>query len=212
MNLASVGKRAALLVGAMGLTGLLVGGASFAYFYQYGPYQENTFAAGTVTIGDTSLATCQIANMQPGDSTAALQDNVNYFGGDSPCTYALTYTGSIPADLWLLNEIDAPAIGNSDSGLTDLTVAITDSNGTTYTSGMNAFNEDWMAYDVSNGWSDTVTVNYGLPFFNPNGNADQGATADVQLEAVAIQANPTNTIIGQTNPPTLGTPVDPPAA
>jgi predicted ribosomally synthesized peptide with SipW-like signal peptide len=207
VSLALTLKRLALVAGAVGTAGALVTGASFAMFNSTSGFQENTFAAGTVTLGDASPSfICQISNMEPGDSTPYYQSQGGS-GSDTQCQDTVTYTGSLPAWIGLTIENDSP---NSDSGSTialenpqdpnALQLHLADSCGNTFAlpapngentvtdlvngSGCNDGNSDG---SVNDGWTDTFTLDYYLPL--GASNQYQGGTAEVELQVVAVQAS-----------------------
>jgi hypothetical protein len=94
----------------VGAIATLATGASFALFSATGPTQNNTFAAGTVTLPSslsTGSVTLNLTNMAPGDTGSG--------------SYVLDYTGSIPAFLGL------KVTTSGDTGL-GITLAVTDVN------------------------------------------------------------------------------------
>jgi predicted ribosomally synthesized peptide with SipW-like signal peptide len=208
-------KRLALLVGAMGASAALVSAASFAMFNSTANFQENTFAAGTVQLNNASpTATCNVGPMEPGDSTPAYQ-SAGGNGQDTPCTYSVTYDGSLAAWIGLQIENDSPNqdIGSSvalenPSDPNALQVSISDTcgntipvpapNGEATTTDLILGNPNGSCANansdgsVNDNWSDTYTVNYYLPL--AAGNQYQGGTAEIELDAIAVQAsnNPLN--------------------
>jgi hypothetical protein len=83
----------------------LLGAASFALFTSQATGQTDTFAAGTVVLANTTptavntkLGSCDIKNMEPGDSSSSPpQAPLGGNGADPVCTYDLTYSGSLNA-------------------------------------------------------------------------------------------------------------------
>jgi hypothetical protein len=160
MNL--VNKRAALLATAVigvGAIATLATGASFALFSATGPTQNNTFAAGTVTLNQTldpSSVTLNLGNMAPGDTGSG--------------SYVLDYTGSIPAFLGL------KVTDTSDTGL-GLVLAVTDSN---QDSGYCIIGTNTGSYP----WCSTSTVNPpvigGSPYVIPV-NHNVGTQQDIYM-------------------------------
>lgn len=221
MSLALTLKRLALVAGALGTAGALVTGASFAMFNSTSGVQENTFAAGTVTLnGASPTVACAIGPMAPGDSTPAYE-NAGGNGADAPCTDTVTYAGSLPAWIGLTIENDSP---NSDIGSTvalenpsdpnALQLSLTDSCNNTFSipapNGENTTTEFVNGQactngnsdgSVNNGWTDTFTLNYYLPLGADN--QYQGGTAEIELEAVAVQAS-NNPLTGNPPAPTNG--------
>ncbi|MGC2190706.1 MAG: TasA family protein [Candidatus Dormiibacterota bacterium] len=100
-----------VLAGVVGVGAIasLATAASFALFTATGPTQNNTFAAGTVSL-PTSLSsgsvTLNLSNMAPGDSAQG--------------SYQLTYGGTLPAFLGV--EVTTSTTTSTDLGLA-LTVA-----------------------------------------------------------------------------------------
>ena len=90
-------RRLGLITLAVGTAGAVVAMASFALFTSAATPQKDTFAAGTVIIGQDSPATnCVIQNIEPGDS--------------GTCTYTVTYTGSLHAWVGLNVQTSAVAV------------------------------------------------------------------------------------------------------
>ncbi len=102
----SLGKRLALTVGAVGTVAALVGAVSFALFTSQAKGQTDTFAAGTVVLGSAATGSCNVQNMEPGDSSSG------YTAGnkaDPSCTYSITYSGSLNA--WVGLQIGVQSTG-----------------------------------------------------------------------------------------------------
>jgi hypothetical protein len=100
------GKRLALSVGALGTVAALVGAASFALFTSAATSQTDTFAAGTVILGGSNTSTCNITNMEPGDSSSGASAGNK---ADSPCEYTISYSGSLAAWIGLQIGVNSTA-------------------------------------------------------------------------------------------------------
>lgn len=172
-------KRAALLLGGLGLAGSLVYGASFALFTSAAGNQSNTFAAGTVSLTKTAGTDMTFNNMAPGDT----QSN----------SYTVSYSGSLPAwvglDTSASGTLITPPTGDTNATNDALQVTITDSNSKSFSD--DQVNQLVYGTPVNSGWTDTFTVTGALP--SAAGNDDQGATGTVTLTAHSVQsANNTN--------------------
>lgn len=210
MPLNRLGKRVALAAAALGMTGALASGASFALFSSSAAQATNSFAAGTVTLTRTAQTLCDIQNAAPGDS--------------GTCTYTLAYSGSLSAYVSLdvtvtgtAGDPSAPGGATGSEALYDgtqhgLSISITDAPSTgradlaLWTGSAKCFpsyllngridnpcpvatsketGQPLGSGPVSSGWTDTVTVNWSLPLDAPN--VYQGGHATVTLVASAVQ-------------------------
>lgn len=190
---------------ALGMTGAMVAGASFALFSSSAGSQNNGFTAGTVTLTRSSASTCKIGPIAPGDS--------------GTCTYQVSYSGSLAAYVSLdvaTHSLAGNAAASSGStgseALYDgtqhgLNIALTDlpssasPNTSLWTGSVDCVpggggaacatatsdesGQPLGSGPVTNGWSDTVTVHWSLPL--DSGNTYQGGSAIVVLTASAIQ-------------------------
>lgn len=165
-------KRLSLSLLAVGVISLIVSAASFALFTAQTTNENNTFTAGTVTIGNLTGCGNTINNIAPGDS------------GTFNCQ--VTYTGNL--DAWLgLSTTSGGDLMTCD-GANSLQVAITSG---AQSFGTNAADQVIGAAPVSNGTTKTFTVNWNLPL--AAGNSCQGDTANVALQVKAVQSkNNTN--------------------
>ena len=88
-------RKIGLMTLAVGTVGAVVAMASFALFTSAATPQSDTFASGTVIIGQDSPALhCVVQNIEPGDS--------------GTCTYKLTYSGSLNA--WVGLNVQTSAV------------------------------------------------------------------------------------------------------
>lgn len=169
-----IGKRAALFLGTLGITGMLVAGASFALFSSSANSQTDTFAAGTVVLnGPEEAQVFNIGPIAPGDSVNNAE------------AYTVTYVGNLNA--WI--GLDVSESGNIFGGATPLVVTVKDTaNSQTFGVG----NDQVVGKaPVADKWTDTFDVSYSMPL--DAGNTYQGETGTVMLTAHAVQsANNTN--------------------
>ena len=195
---------------AIASIGTLSLGGTWALFSAQQTSGDNSFAAGTVTVGPgaSSSVVCNVTGMVPGDSS-------NGFGSLSsalaPCTYRVKYTGSASAYLAVDIQVLAPSTSLPssaalyDSSATGLQLLVTSGtgvdkltylNGTTYrlVDGSNATVA--AGSTVSNLLLSTSAaatddehefdVNYALPTLA--GNGLQGGSATLKLTFRAVQA------------------------
>jgi hypothetical protein len=83
-------KRLLLTAGFIATVGsgvALVAGVTFGFFSATTPTQTNTFAAGTVSLTQSAVTSCNIAHVQPGDSGS--------------CHFTVAYTGNVSDGAWL---------------------------------------------------------------------------------------------------------------
>lgn len=162
-------KRIALSLLSVGLIAGLVAGGTFALFTAQTTNQNNTFTAGTVTLGAPVTTLVDVTNIAPGD-------------GDTE-TYDVTYTGSLDAWLGLDASISGdlttcnPGVFTVDisGGLAD--VSLDSSNLTA--------SDEVIGKFAQNG-SANLTIDWLLA-----GSADndcQGDTATISLTVKAVQA------------------------
>jgi hypothetical protein len=98
----SFGRRLALVVAALGAAGALAGTASFALFTSAATQETDTFAAGTVILGQTTeLPPCVFTD--GGTASQDAQGNITEIsnpmepGDTGKCVYDLKYSGSLNA-------------------------------------------------------------------------------------------------------------------
>lgn len=169
-----IGKRAALFLGTLGITGMLVAGASFAMFSSTANSQTDTFAAGTVVLnGPEAPQNFNIGPIAPGDSVSNAE------------AYTVTYAGNLNA--WI--GLDVAESGAIFGGSHPLAVTIKDTaNSQTFGVGTDQVVGN---APVADNWTDTFDVSYSMPLAADN--TYQGATGTVTLTAHAVQsANNTN--------------------
>jgi hypothetical protein len=187
-------SRKRLLVAAGTLTALgaattLVAGVTFGLF-SAGVAQTpaNTFTAGTVTLTQTASTSCTIAAMEPGDASTGWTTP----GTDTPCTFQVTYTGTLGAFIGL-GVVATPAIGGLYNGTsTGLQFLLTDGAGTSYTTGgvihtntATPLDPLFTNDDAAGTTTHTFTVNYQLPLSATN--SQQGLSTTLTLTAYAVQ-------------------------
>lgn len=159
-------KKILMSLATVGALSALVTGASFALFTAQTENQNNTFTAGTVTLGSVTPFSCGVStnNMAPGDSGA--------------CTVSVVYEGSL--DAWI--GVDFETDGALFQGANPMTV-----NFGTY----EEVGGKYVLGEYSDGGTATVTVNYSFPL--AAGNEYQGASGSIDLTFHAVQArNNTN--------------------
>ncbi|MDF2626421.1 MAG: spore coat protein [Symbiobacteriaceae bacterium] len=164
-----IGKRLALSLLAVGVTSLVVTAASFALFSAQTANNNNTFSAGTVTLGNVANCGNTINNIAPGDS------------GNFTCS--VQYTGSLNA--W---------VGYTATMGGDLTTC--DGGGRFTAPGLNTGAVPAViGTEAAPGDSRSVTVNWA--FALAAGNDCQGDSGNIGLTFYAVQArnntNGTNT-------------------
>lgn len=152
----------------------LVAGGTFALFSAETGSQENTFTAGTVTLGTPSTTLINVTKIAPGDSGSA--------------TYTVTYTGSLQA--WLgLTVTSTGDLFTCDDG-DKYTYSIT-SPGKTYD--RNTANQVVGSFNQN----DSVVFTLAGHLLSTAGNDCQGDSASISLQVKAVQArnntNPTST-------------------
>lgn len=157
-------KRLTLSLLAVAAISILVSGASFALFTASASNVDNTFTAGTVSLGSPSDNLVDLTNIAPGDTGNA-------------GTYQITYTGSL--DAWL--GLDTSTSGAIFGGATPLQVTISDG---TNTYSPNATNQVMGLF--TNGQSVTLSVDYAMPLAADN--SYQGASGTVSMMIHAVQA------------------------
>jgi predicted ribosomally synthesized peptide with SipW-like signal peptide len=184
-----LGTKIALGLAAAGTAAAMVAASSFALFTAQAQNQSNTFAAGTVSLNSTpATGECSISNMAPGDSsTGFAAGGLGYGNGgngslsDAPCTFDVTYTGSIPA--WL--GVSATVVEGS-TPLSDLVFQITDNNGNTI-----ADTGTVTQFEVQPNATEDITVNYGLPLSSTEQGGSVTLNLEVQAQQYANNQNPT---------------------
>lgn len=158
-------KRAALSLAAVSALSILVTGASFALFTAQTQNVNNTFSAGTVTLGTVTPFSCAVStqNMAPGDNGS--------------CDVSVTYTGSL--DAWI--GYSASGSGDLFAGATPMQISHSAANDGTY----------YVIGKKSNGQSATASIGYNFPL--GAGNEYQNKTGQINLSFHAVQAkNNTN--------------------
>ncbi|HYF76184.1 MAG TPA: TasA family protein [Symbiobacteriaceae bacterium] len=165
------GKRIVMSLLAVGVTALLVSAASFALFTAQTANNNNTFSAGTVTLGAVAGCSNTINNIAPGDA------------GTFNCT--VTYTGSLSA--W---------VGYTATMGGDLTTC--DGGGRFTAPGLNlSATPSVLGGVANNGDTRNVTVNWA--FALAAGNDCQGDSGTIGITFHAVQSANNTTGAGPTS-------------
>jgi hypothetical protein len=155
---------------------------------------NNSFSAGTVSLGSPATFSCSVSNMVPGDSstgyTPAVTGQTN--ATTNPCTFAVTYSGSAPAYL----AVDVAVGGTSlyDGSTSGLQLELSDGT-TSYTTGgvLKSTTGGGSATDLlvsktpdagSSNAVHTLTLNYALPTTAGNAYQNLGSTFTFTVHAV----------------------------
>ncbi|HWI66286.1 MAG TPA: TasA family protein [Symbiobacteriaceae bacterium] len=165
------GKKMALSMLAVGVTAMIVSAASFALFTASATNNNNTFTAGTVTLGAVAGCSNNIGPIAPGDS------------GNFNCD--VQYTGNL--DAW---------VGYTATISGDLTTC--DGGGRFTAPGLNLGAIPMvLGPAASNGQHRMVPVNWN--FALAAGNDCQGDTGTITVNFYAVQSR-NNTNAGNTGP------------
>lgn len=159
-------KKILMSLATVGALSALVTGASFALFTASTTNENNTFSAGTVTLGDVVPFSCGVStdNMAPGDTGS--------------CSVTVEYTGSL--DAWI--GVDFTTDGALFTGANPMQVTVP--------SGTQVLGK-YVLGEYSDGESASVTVDYEFPL--AAGNEYQGAEGTIDLMFHAVQSkNNTN--------------------
>lgn len=191
---------------AIAAVGTVTIGGAWALFSANESSANNSFAAGTVTVGEGSTAstTCNVTGMMPGDSSAGFGSLNQQL---SACAYRVKYTGSASAYLAVDIAIAAPsaALPSSaalyDASTTGLQVQVANGstnfmNGTTYkvvdgtntavAAGTPVTNLLLSTTPAATDDEFTFDIRYALPTLAPN--SLQGGSATVTLTFHAVQS------------------------
>lgn len=163
------GKRIAMSLLAVGVTALIVSAASFALFTAQTTNSDNTFSAGTVTLGAVAGCANTINNIAPGDSGSFTCD-VTYTGSLSAW---VGYTAAMTGDLASCDGANSLQVSNLASSKTVI-------------GGV-----------ASNGDHRAMTFNWNLPL--AAGNSCQGDSALVTVNFYAVQSANNTTGAGPTS-------------
>jgi len=165
-------KRILLSLATVGALSALITGATFALFTAQTENLNNTFSAGTVSLGNVALGACDIGdpdNLAPGDSGS--------------CTVEVTYSGSLEAFIGVQFSTEGALFG----GLHPVSVSLTGGEGN--------HKGYYLLGKYDDGDKAEVTVDWSFPI--DAGNDYQGASGTVNLKFVAVQArNNTETAPG----------------
>lgn len=197
-------------VGAL-LMVLATGSMAFGTSALFSDTVSNTpdsFTAGTVSVGlGTTATTCNLTGLAPGDSSSG------YGVGSAsrtPCTFAVEYTGSLPAYVAVDVEVVNGGTNLFTGGANGLQFKIGSSGGVSIVDGTSYLNASGVASTIvagtsvddvlmkttpaTSGEDFTFTIDYLLPLVAPN--ALQGGSATVQLTFHAVQsANQTTSCV-----------------
>lgn len=167
-----IAKRLSMSLLAVGLISLVVSAATFALFSATTTNVNNTFTAGTVTLGTPATTLVNVTNIAPGDSGSG--------------TYSVEYTGSLGAWLGLDTALSGDLTTCDGGGR--FVVNISDG-ANAYSA--NAANQVIGAVPVSTGTVVTLTANWALAL--AAGNDCQADSAQLSMMVHAVQsANNTN--------------------
>lgn len=172
-----IAKRVALSLLTVGVISAVVTAGTYALFSASTTNLNNTFTAGTVTLGSTTPFACTVhaGGLAPGDTGA--------------CNVSVTYTGSL--DAWL--GVDVSGSGDLFSGATPLAI-------TGIKSGATPLSQVAGKYVIgqrSTGQGAAVTIEYSFPLAADN--SYQGKSGDINLMFHAVQSR-NNTNIPVTGP------------
>lgn len=179
-------KRLTLSITVAAAVVSLVAGASFALFTASTGNSNNSFTAGTVTLNQTASTLADVGPLVPGDSSSKTLD--------------VTYTGNVNAWLGLVFTVNDPATGTS------LRTCSSNAFAATVTTGSSSFSANPGVQTiglVTPNDAKTYSLNYSLPL--ATGNGCQGATAKVQVNICAVQADQNTTGAGPTSWGACGT-------
>jgi len=192
-------------ISAVAAVGTVTLGGAWALFSADQTSADNSFVAGTVSVGDGSTAstTCNVTGMMPGDSSSGFGSLNEQLAA---CAYRVKYTGSAAAYLAVDIAIAAPSAALPstaalyDASATGLQVQVASGatnfmNGTTFKV-LNGTNTSVLAgTPVQNllvsttpaATNDELTfdIRYALPTLAPN--SLQGGSATVTLTFHAVQ-------------------------
>ncbi|MBU6316401.1 MAG: M73 family metallopeptidase [Acidobacteria bacterium] len=191
---------------AVAAVGTLTVGGAWALFSASETSANNSFVAGTVTVGDTGTAstTCDVTGMMPGDSSAGFGSLNEALDA---CAYRVKYTGSASAFLAVDIAVVAPSAALPSSpalytaSATGLQVKVSDGtstfmNGTTFrvlsganttvSAGTPVTNLLVATTPAATGDEFTFDIRYALPTLAPN--SLQGGSATVTLTFHAVQS------------------------
>ena len=163
------GKKMALSLLAVGVTALIVSAASFALFTAQAVNNNNTFSAGTVTLGTVAGCTNTYNNIAPGDMGSFTCD-VEYTGSLSAW---IGYTAMLTGDLETCDGANSLQVANLQNTKTVI--------GPTATNGQHR----------------AVTFNWNLPL--AAGNSCQGDAGLVTVNFYAVQSANNTTGAGPTS-------------
>lgn len=190
-----VSRRLALTLLALGAVGAVVAGATFAVFQSQAQSQSPGFAVGSVRLDTTGgSGGCTLSNLKPGEGSTGLGGTL------SPCTYSVTYRGTLAGWVGLNVTVEPQSGGLYTGGTGGLTLQVTDAYGNTFTVGgldqlvrvpigASDANGDG---SVNAGWQDTFTVNYYLPSTASGSLADKSSTVTLWAHAVQESNDPLN--------------------
>jgi len=207
--------RAAALLGFLGAGATFVSGITLGMFSSAGQAGgSNTFTAGVVSFGSPATTTCTINPMAPGDASTGWSPAGAAATCTYQVTYSGNVNAFLGLDLAVTGVAGSPvtpyggttpsaAAGLFDGTANGLQVLVTDTaatnflNNTTYRNqagsavGLTATSSVTglliSATPMTNGGTDTVTVNYKLP--TSASNAYNLASTTIVLQIHAVQAD-----------------------
>ncbi|MEA2902423.1 MAG: hypothetical protein QOH36_2310 [Actinomycetota bacterium] len=214
--------RVAALLTSLGAAASFVYGATLGIFGSAGTASgNNTFTGGIVSFGSPAITTCTIIPMAPGDASTGWSPAGTAATCTYQVTYSGNVNAFLGLDLAITSVAGSPvapyggATPSSAAGLFDgtangLQVLVTDTAATTFLNNTTYKNQAGSAVALSatssvtgllisptpmtNGGTDTVTVNYKLP--TSASNAYNLASSTIVLQIHAVQADNNTLPIG----------------
>ena len=183
-----------------GAVGALVATLAFGALSATGVGTGSASTGGVVLTlnGPPATFVCTVGPMTPGDASTGWTPT----GSDPPCTFSVTYSGSLPAFIGVYFSYTPTSGGLYDTTANGLQFQITDGSGNTYTtggmlnaSGASAANPLLVASDAASppNTVHALTVNYALPrLYNSSpdtqDNNYQKLTTNLTITVEAVQS------------------------
>jgi hypothetical protein len=184
-------KRLALLAGSattVAAVATLVAGTTFGLFSSTQAGSANTFATGTVTVGNPVSTVCAVTNMVPGDDSAGYTPQLTGItdGTFAACKFSVKYSGSAPAYIGLstAQSGNLPLLWQVAQSATDVSQPGAFANGSGVINSNSAASPLYVATDA--GGDNTVYtfwVDYALPSTYTT-QVNTGASLTLTVEAV----------------------------
>jgi len=161
-------KRISMSLLAIAMVSLVVSASSFALFSAQSGNANNTFTAGTVTLGTPMTDFATVNNIAPGDSGSK--------------SYSIEYTGSL--DAWIGLDVSTSGDLMTCDGGGRFATSLTD--------GVNTFSgnaNDQVVGVYAQGQVLNLTLNWGLDLNAGNDCQGDGATVSLMVKAVQHRNN-----------------------